>query len=123
MQFEDAEKAMQQGDWEKFGKAMDALKRQLVGPGCAVKLLVCSEPALAIACGVVHAAPSDRALKGSSLARPYILRLANIALVICPTVGAFDHGWQTSCATHHRSGRFREEILLCSIVASATRQK
>jgi hypothetical protein len=30
MQFEDAQKAMQQGDWDKFGKAMEALKH-LVG--------------------------------------------------------------------------------------------
>ncbi len=29
MQFEDAEKAMQQGDWDKFGKAMEALKHLL----------------------------------------------------------------------------------------------
>jgi uncharacterized membrane protein (UPF0182 family) len=29
MQFEDAQKAMQQGDWDKFGKAMEALKRLL----------------------------------------------------------------------------------------------
>src|SRR5277367_5024387 len=32
IQFEDAEKAMQQGDWDKFGKAMDALKRLLAKP-------------------------------------------------------------------------------------------
>ncbi len=31
-QFEDAQKAMQQGDWGKFGKAMDVLKRLLTGP-------------------------------------------------------------------------------------------
>ncbi len=31
-QFDEAQKAMQQGDWGKFGKAMDALKRSLVGP-------------------------------------------------------------------------------------------
>ena len=31
-QFEEAQKAMQQGDWEKFGKAMDALKHLLTGP-------------------------------------------------------------------------------------------
>jgi uncharacterized membrane protein (UPF0182 family) len=31
-QFEDAQKAMQQGNWENFGKAMDALKRLLNGP-------------------------------------------------------------------------------------------
>ncbi len=31
-QFEAAQKAMQQGDWEKFGKAMEALKRLLTGP-------------------------------------------------------------------------------------------
>jgi uncharacterized membrane protein (UPF0182 family) len=30
--FDEAQKAMQQGDWEKFGKAMDALKRSLTGP-------------------------------------------------------------------------------------------
>ena len=30
--FEDAEKAMQQGDWDKFGKAMEALKRLLAKP-------------------------------------------------------------------------------------------
>ncbi|HUJ39174.1 MAG TPA: UPF0182 family protein [Candidatus Acidoferrales bacterium] len=30
--FEEAQKAMQQGDWEKFGKAMDALKRILAKP-------------------------------------------------------------------------------------------
>jgi uncharacterized protein len=32
MQFEAAQKAMQQGDWEKFGKAMDALKQLLANP-------------------------------------------------------------------------------------------
>ena len=32
MQFEDAEKAMQQGDWDKFGKAMEALKHLLANP-------------------------------------------------------------------------------------------
>ena len=31
-QFEDARKAMQQGDWAKFGTAMEALERQLMGP-------------------------------------------------------------------------------------------
>jgi len=31
-QFDEAQKAMQQGNWEKFGKAMDALKRLLNGP-------------------------------------------------------------------------------------------
>ena len=31
-QFDDAQKAMQQGNWEDFGKAMDALKRLLNGP-------------------------------------------------------------------------------------------
>ncbi|MDR3675129.1 MAG: UPF0182 family protein, partial [Acidobacteriota bacterium] len=31
-QFDEAQKAMQQGDWEKFGKAMDGLKRLLTGP-------------------------------------------------------------------------------------------
>ncbi|MGA2225183.1 MAG: UPF0182 family protein [Syntrophobacteraceae bacterium] len=31
-QFDEAQKAMQQGDWEKFGKAMDMLKRLLTGP-------------------------------------------------------------------------------------------
>jgi uncharacterized membrane protein (UPF0182 family) len=31
-QFDDAQKAMQQGNWENFGKAMDALKRSLNGP-------------------------------------------------------------------------------------------
>ena len=32
MQFQNAQKAMQQGDWKKFGKAMDALKRLLANP-------------------------------------------------------------------------------------------
>lgn len=32
-QFDAAQKAMQQGDWGKFGKAMDALKHLLTGPG------------------------------------------------------------------------------------------
>jgi uncharacterized membrane protein (UPF0182 family) len=32
VQFEEVQKAMQQGDWEKFGKAMDALKHLLAGP-------------------------------------------------------------------------------------------
>ena len=32
-QFDAAQKAMQQGDWGNFGKAMDALKRLLTGPG------------------------------------------------------------------------------------------
>jgi hypothetical protein len=31
-QFDEAQKAMQRGDWEKFGKAMDALKRLLSEP-------------------------------------------------------------------------------------------
>ena len=31
-QFDDAQKAMQQGNWGNFGKAMDALKRSLAGP-------------------------------------------------------------------------------------------
>jgi hypothetical protein len=31
-QFDEAQKAMRQGDWEKFGKAMDMLKRLLTGP-------------------------------------------------------------------------------------------
>jgi hypothetical protein len=32
-QFDAAQKAMQQGDWGNFGKAMDALKRLLAGTG------------------------------------------------------------------------------------------
>ena len=32
VQFDDAQKAMQQGNWESFGKSMDALKRLLNGP-------------------------------------------------------------------------------------------
>jgi uncharacterized membrane protein (UPF0182 family) len=32
IQFEAAQKAMQQGDWDKFGKAMEALKHLLVNP-------------------------------------------------------------------------------------------
>jgi uncharacterized membrane protein (UPF0182 family) len=32
MQFEDVEKAMQQGNWDKFGKAMEALKQLLANP-------------------------------------------------------------------------------------------
>jgi uncharacterized protein len=32
MQFEDAQKAIQQGNWDKFGKAMAALKRLLANP-------------------------------------------------------------------------------------------
>jgi uncharacterized membrane protein (UPF0182 family) len=31
-QFDEAQKALQQGDWQKFGKAMDALKHLLTGP-------------------------------------------------------------------------------------------
>ena len=31
-QFDEAQKAIEQGDWEKFGKAMDILKRLLTGP-------------------------------------------------------------------------------------------
>jgi uncharacterized membrane protein (UPF0182 family) len=31
-QFDEAQKALQQGDWEKFGKTMDTLKRLLTGP-------------------------------------------------------------------------------------------
>ncbi len=31
-QFDTAQKAMQQGNWENFGKAMDALKHLLNGP-------------------------------------------------------------------------------------------
>jgi uncharacterized membrane protein (UPF0182 family) len=34
-QFDDAQKAMQQGNWGDFGKAMDALKRLLNGPAPA----------------------------------------------------------------------------------------
>ena len=30
--FDEAQKAMQQGDWGNFGKAMDALKRLLTAP-------------------------------------------------------------------------------------------
>jgi hypothetical protein len=32
MQFEDVEKAMRQGNWAKFGKAMEALKQLLANP-------------------------------------------------------------------------------------------
>jgi uncharacterized membrane protein (UPF0182 family) len=32
MQFENAQNAMQQGDWDKFGKSMEALKRLLANP-------------------------------------------------------------------------------------------
>jgi uncharacterized protein len=32
IQFEEAQKAMQQGDWDKFGKAMEALKHLLANP-------------------------------------------------------------------------------------------
>ena len=31
-QFDEAQKAMQQGNWEKFGKAMETHKRLLSGP-------------------------------------------------------------------------------------------
>jgi len=31
-QFEDAQRAMQHGDWDKFGKAMEALKQLLANP-------------------------------------------------------------------------------------------
>jgi uncharacterized membrane protein (UPF0182 family) len=31
-QFDEAQKAMQQGDWEKFGMAMEGLRRLLAGP-------------------------------------------------------------------------------------------
>jgi hypothetical protein len=31
-QFDDAQQAMQQGDWDKFGKAMAALKKLLANP-------------------------------------------------------------------------------------------
>jgi len=31
-QFDDAQKAMQEGNWSNFGKSMDALKRSLAGP-------------------------------------------------------------------------------------------
>ena len=30
-QFDEAQKALQQGDWEKFGKAMEVLKQSLSG--------------------------------------------------------------------------------------------
>jgi len=36
-QFDDAQKAMQQGNWGDFGKSMDALKRLLSGPAPAVQ--------------------------------------------------------------------------------------
>jgi uncharacterized membrane protein (UPF0182 family) len=32
MQLEEARKAMQQGDWAKFGTAMESLEHQLAGP-------------------------------------------------------------------------------------------
>ena len=32
LQFDDAQQAMQHGDWEKFGKAMAALKHLLANP-------------------------------------------------------------------------------------------
>jgi hypothetical protein len=32
MQFQNAQKAMQQGNWKKFGTAMEALKRLLANP-------------------------------------------------------------------------------------------
>jgi hypothetical protein len=32
LQFDAAQKAMQQGNWENFGKAMEVLKRLLNGP-------------------------------------------------------------------------------------------
>jgi len=32
MQFEEVQKAMQRGDWDKFGKAMEALKLLLAKP-------------------------------------------------------------------------------------------
>jgi uncharacterized membrane protein (UPF0182 family) len=32
LQFGDAQKAMQHGDWDKFGKAMEALKHLLANP-------------------------------------------------------------------------------------------
>jgi hypothetical protein len=32
MQLEEARRAMQQGDWAKFGTAMEGLERQLAGP-------------------------------------------------------------------------------------------
>jgi len=32
VQFDEVRKAVQEGDWEKFGKAMDALKRLLTEP-------------------------------------------------------------------------------------------
>jgi hypothetical protein len=35
--FDDAQKAMQQGNWGDFGKSMDALKRLLSGPAPAVQ--------------------------------------------------------------------------------------
>jgi uncharacterized membrane protein (UPF0182 family) len=35
-QFDEAQKALQQGDWEKFGKAMDVLKHSLSGPAQSV---------------------------------------------------------------------------------------
>jgi len=35
-QFDDAQKAMQQGNWANFGRAMDALKRSLAGPAQSV---------------------------------------------------------------------------------------
>jgi hypothetical protein len=36
-QFDDAQKAMQQGNWGDFGKSMDALKRLLNGPPTATR--------------------------------------------------------------------------------------
>jgi len=36
-QFDDAQKAMQRGDWGNFGKSMEALKRLLNGPGQGVQ--------------------------------------------------------------------------------------
>ena len=37
MRFDEAQKAIQQGNWGKFGTAMDALKRLLAGPSQGVR--------------------------------------------------------------------------------------
>ena len=46
-----------------------------------------------------HAAPSSRALRRSSFARPYIWRLTSLSLVMCRSVCPLDHGSDRAAAT------------------------
>jgi HTH-like domain len=52
---------------------------------------------------VDHAAPSRRAWRRSSFARPYICRFTNFSFVFCPSVWPFDQGCVIAAWTPARS--------------------